>query len=106
MQIMFKCCLCFSLVLCSHLVGYHLLHVEPVDLTLGKFSAKLLFSKNFDCEKFCSAKVTFGEISVTRNFPTAKIPSVETPSAKIPCAVKKSSLRNFTTSTLKQGVSM
>ena len=70
-SIIFVCCLCFSLVLCSHLVAYPLLHVEPVDLTWGEFSAKLPFGENSDSKNsvwrsFCSAKILLGENSVRR----------------------------------------
>ena len=69
-RILFKCCWSLFLVLSSQFVGYHLLHVEPKDSTLGNFSA------NFP----------FGENSVRRKFRLAKIPSAKTPSAKIPSA--------------------
>ena len=68
--ILFKLCSYFPLVLCPHFVGYHLLHIEPIDSTFGNFSAKF----------------TFGEISVRRKFRSAKIPSAKIPSAKIPLA--------------------
>ena len=61
--ILFKLCLCFSVVLCPHYVGCHLLHIEHTDSTLGNFSAKIPFGENSD-----------GENSVRRNFRSAKIP--------------------------------
>ena len=68
MPIIFKGCSCFSLVLCSHFVGYDLLHVEPADSTFGSFSAKLPFGE------ISYSEVPFGENSVQRYFCTAKIP--------------------------------
>ena len=89
--ILFKCCSCFSLVLCSHFVGYHLLHVESIDSTLGNFSAKNLFGENSDGENsvrrnFRSAKLPFDGNSFRRKFRSAKIPSAKILSAKIPSA--------------------
>ena len=80
-----------SLVLCPHFVGYHLLHIEHIDSTLGSFSAKIPFGENSDGENsvrrnFRSAKFPFGENSVRREFRSAKIPSAKIPSAKIPSA--------------------
>ena len=73
------------------LVGYHLLHIEHIDSTLGNFSAKIPFGENSDGENsvrrnFRSAKFPFGENSVRRKFRSAKIPSAKFPSAKIPSA--------------------
>ena len=89
--ILFKLCSCFSLVLCPHFVGYHLLHIEHIDSNLGNFSAKISFGENSDGEisvrwNFRSAKFPFGKISVRRKFHSAKLPSAKILSAKIPSA--------------------
>ena len=59
MAILFICS-CFSVVLWSIFVGYHLPHVEPIDSTSGNFLAKIP-----------TTKIPFGEISVWRNFRSA-----------------------------------
>ena len=73
MSILFKCCSCFSIILCSNFVGYHLIHIELSDITLGNFSPKLPFGENSDDEdsfrrKFRSAKFRLGENSFGENF--------------------------------------
>ena len=98
--ILFKLCSCFSLVLCPHFLGYHLLHIEHIDSTLGNFSAKIPFGENSDGENsvrrnFRSAKFPFGENSVRRKFRSAKIPSAKIPSAKIPSAKIPSAMWNI-----------
>ena len=66
-SVIIKCCLCFSLILYSHFVGYHLLHIENADFTSGSFSAKF----------------PFGEYSVRRKFCSVKNPSTKIPSAAL-----------------------
>ena len=44
-QILFKRQSCFSLVLYSHFVGYHLFHVEHIDSTLDNFLTKIPFGR-------------------------------------------------------------
>ena len=73
--IIFKCCLFFSLIICSHFVGSHLLCVELVELTFGKFSAKLSLSKKSDGKNSVRRKFRWGEF-IRRNFPAPCEPLV------------------------------
>ena len=86
--ILIKCCSCFSLVLCPHIVGYHVLHVEPLDTPLANFSTKNSFGENSkglnsDRRNFRSVIFPSGENSVPQKFRSAKIPSVKIPRAEI-----------------------
>ena len=67
--ILFKCCLCFSLVPSSNFIGYHLTSRRTYTLNFGE-----LFGENSVRRKMSTAKIPFGQISVRRNFRQAKIP--------------------------------